>query len=330
MDLTGIDEAIQESIPTNDELDLEGAEPEGEPEGKEEESKEKKPKEDDKEGETKTEKDGIEGYDDSEKDEKPEGDEKKEGEEEEESEPEDNEPPVKKPKKNRYWERINNITRERNEARDRLAELEEQINSKPPELPPEPNPADYRFDKNKQGDYERASAQYHQDVGKWQAEVERIKDAHENRSTHKVDQEKATYHEKMANDTSVYGDYATANRTLANVPLSAEIHDALVHDEHNTDLFCFLGNPKNSKYLDMVQSAKGYRQAKLLTEISFKLQYHKNNAKRKTSKNPPPTGKPKGGKSVGGSGKNLDKSSFEDYSKAMSKAQRKLNKQWVT
>lgn len=317
-ELMDIDEAIQDSIPTNDESDSEGEEPEDQPEGKEGGEK--------KEGEEEEEKEGIEGYDDTEK-EKAEGDEKTDSESEK---TDTDEPPVKKPKKNRYQERIDTMTREKYEREARIAELEDQLNNKSPELPPEPDPAKYTFDRNIQGDMERARDQYNQDLGKWKSEVERINKSYENRDKEKTDRERSAYFEKMSKETSVYGDFETANRTLANVKSTQQIHEALATDEHNTDLFCFLGNPKNSAILDRVLRAKGYQQSRILAEISFKLQYHKNAAQRQPSKAPPPTGKPKGGRSGGSTGTNLDKASFETVSSALAKAENRLNKKWIT
>lgn len=326
-DLTDIDNAIQDSFSTNDESNLESEELETQDEGKEGGKKTQKGK---KEEEPESKDGVIEGYDDTDAANKPaEGDEKDEKTDDEVNIDDELEQPEKKKKRNRYQERIDTLTRDKYESQARIAELEEQINSKPPELPPEPNPADYTFDKNKQGDLERARDQFNQDVGAWRAEVERIKTAHENRGTAKVEQEKEKYHTKMSKETSVYGDYATANQTLTNVPLTHEIHNALVHDENNTDLFCFLGNPKNARHLETVLKAKGYRQSQLLAEISFKLQYHKNNAKRKPSNNPPPGGKPKGGESGSGKSRNLDNASFETVSKALAEAEKRQRNQFV-
>jgi len=306
-----LDTLIESSFPTTEEapevtdetISEEVAEEDGA-------SEDGKPEED---GEPGEEEDGkTDGTDDSEEVETTEEDEAK------------TEPP-KKPKRNKFQERIDQKTREVYELRQKLAEYEAKVESAPPELPAEPDPNKYTFDKNIQGDRERAIAQYNQDVGKWQAECERINAEHENRGVKRIQTEQQKYFSKMANEKSIYGDYTTAVQTLGSYKMTPELHEALLHDDNNTDLFCFLGNPKNQVAANEVFSLKGYQQARKLAEISFKLQAAKARQKAKPSSAKAPVGKPKGGK-AGAGGIDFEKMSDADYRKIMGKAKAKLGK----
>jgi hypothetical protein len=230
-----------------------------------------------------------------------------------------------KPKKNRFQERIDYKTQENRELRQKLEELEAQIESKPPELPPAPDPNKYTFDKRIKGDFERAQAKYYQDVGKWEAQCETVKSEHEGRGTQRVQKEQQRYFSKMASEKSFYGDYDTAVRTLGSFKMTPELHEALSHDDNNTDLFCFLGNPKHHSIAEEVFSMKGYSQARKLAEISFKLQAAKARQKAKPSGSKPPVSKPKGGKG-GSGGLDFEKMNDADYLKLMGKAKAKIGK----
>lgn len=230
-----------------------------------------------------------------------------------------------KPKKNRFQERIDQKTREAYELRQRVEELEAKIESVPPEFPPKPDPNKYTFDKNVQGDRERAIAQFNKDVGKWEAACESIKTAHENKGAQRIQSEQQRYFSKMAAEKSVYGDYGTAVQTLGSFKMTPELHEALAHDDNNTDLFCFLGNPKNRAVANEVFGLKGYSQARKLAEISFKLQAAKSRQQAKPSNAKSPIGKPKGGKG-GAGGIDFDKMPDAEYRKLMGKAKAKLGK----
>jgi hypothetical protein len=129
----------------------------------------------------------------------------------------------------------------------------------------------------------------------------------------------------MASEKSVFGDYDSAVRTLGSFKMTPELHEALSHDENNTDLFCFLGNPKNHSIAEDVFSLKGYAQARKLAEISFKLQAAKARQKAKPSKSKPPVNKPKGGKG-GGGGIDFDNMPDAKYREIMGKAKAKIGK----
>lgn len=309
-----LDTLIESSLPTTEEATVETDDEKTieDAAGEDGASKNGKPEES---GEPGEEEDGeIDGDDDSEEVEHP-----------EEDETEEKKEPPKKPKKNRFQERIDQKTREAYELRQRLEELETKLESVPPELPPKPDPNKYTFDKNVQGDRERAIAQFNQDVGKWEAACESIKTEHENKGAQRIQSEQQRYFSKMAAEKSVYGDYGTAVQTLGSFKMTPELHEALAHDDNNTDLFCFLGNPKNRAVANEVFGLKGYSQARKLAEISFKLQAAKTRQRAKPSSAKAPVGKPKGGKG-GAGGIDFEKMSDADYRKMMGKAKANIRK----
>lgn len=222
-------------------------------------------------------------------------------------------------------ENIKNLTTEKYRLMQENEQLRLEQESRPPEFPPKPDPNKYTFDKNVQGDRERAIAQFNQDVGKWEAACESIKTAHENKGAQRIQSEQQRYFSKMAAEKSVYGDYGTAVQTLGSFKMTPELHEALAHDDNNTDLFCFLGNPKNRAVANEVFGLKGYSQARKLAEISVKLQAAKSRQQAKPSSAKTPVGKPKGGKG-GAGGIDFDKMSDADYRKLMGKAKAKLGK----
>lgn len=243
----------------------------------------------------------------------------------EEDEKNTNKDQTPKPKKNRFQERIDQKTRENHELRQKLEEYEAKLESIPPELPPKPDPSKYTYDKTIKGDYERAVAQYNQDIGKWEKTCESITAEHANKGKARIQREQQQYFSKIASEKSIYGDYNTAVRSLGSYQMTPELHEALLHDENNTDLFCFLGNPKNNKFAEQVFGLKGYAQARKLAELSFKLQAAKARQQAKKGTDSLPVGKPKGGKG-GGGGIDFDKMSDADYRKVMGKAKAKLGK----
>lgn len=309
MDTMDLDAAIDSSFPTPEEASA-GADEPIEEATIIDAAKDKKPvvKDDDGSGEDGGEEGGEPG-------------------ETEDGEPEENEKnePEPKPKKNRAQERINQKTREIYELRRLNEELQAKIESKPPEFPEKPDPTKYTFDKNIKGDYERAVAKFNQDVGKWEASCEAIKLDHENAGTRRIQGEQQRYFSKMAADKSIYGDYNTSVKTLGNYPVTPELHQALLHDENNTDLFCFLGNPKNHAIAEDVFSLKGYVQSRKLAEISFKLQAAKTRQQAKPGNKSVPVSKPKGGRS-GAGGVDFEKMSDAQYREVMGKAKAKVGR----
>lgn len=299
-DMNELDSAIEAAFPPEtDTSQAEGGENEGQPGDGEEEQEATEGQEGEKGGETDPE--GVTG-------------DEKEG----QNKPDE---PAKPKKKDRYQERIDHKTRENYELKARIAQLEEERDAKPPELPPQPDPANYRY--RNEEERIQAQRQFDYDMGKWQSEVERINTEHANRGQVKIQNEQRQYFTKMSGEKSIYGEYDTALRNLSNYKMTPELHNALLHDSNNTDLFCFLGN--NPKLADEVFKLRGYQQSYRLAEISYKLQAAKVRSKAKPSSAPAPTGKPKGG-SGGKGGKSLADMSDTEYRNAMKKAKAKLSK----
>jgi hypothetical protein len=314
-DLMDIDAAIEESLPT--ESEPEGDEPTDE--GKQDESGDDKGKKDEPD-EGKEGKEGKEG----EKPDKP-AEEGKEGEEPREK-PDETEPEPPK-KKNRYNERLEYVAAERARLRRENEELRQQLESKEPELPPQPDPQKYQFDPNIPGQRDAAVARYNQDLGKWQADVERITEEHKNRDQTRVRREQEEYFHKMSAEKSIYGDFQTSVRRLAHLQITPELHDALKHEDNAADLFNFLGSRPD--IAESVLSMRGYQQARKLAEIALKLRYAQERKKTKQTKAPePPAKTPKQG-SGGGGVKKLDDLSFEEHSRMMLKAEEKRRKALV-
>lgn len=321
MDLSTIDAAIEDSLtPIQEETETLESEEVPESEVEEESSEE-----------------SDEGEGDGEKDEKGETDDDSEGEEDESGEDGEKEtgseekdtgesdPKKKKPRRNRYQERLDTLTRERYEAQARIEELEDQLFNKPPELPPQPNPTAFR---DQQGNVDQRALDFA--TGKWQAEVDRINQEFAQREQRKMLKERERYHQKISKEKSIYGDYQTALRNLDDLPMTPELHTALLHDENATDLFCFLGS--NRRIAEDVLKLRGHQQSLKLAEISQKLQAAKNRPKLKKSSNPPPTGKPKKGTvgKSGGTTKKFDDLSFEEHCKQMQKAEERKRMAFVT
>ncbi len=310
MELTELDTAIQESIPATEEhvddiIDDADILADDGKEGKEKPVDDKQGKEKDGEGndDDTDGTDDVEGVEVDDKDKKP-----------------DQTP---KPKRNKFQERIDEKTREVYELRQKLETIQAELESKPPELPPKPDPSKYTFDKTVKGDFERAQAQYHQDVGKWEAKCESITTAHEKRGEQRIQAEQQKYFSKMSAEKSIFGDYDTAVRSLSSYAMTPELHEALATDDNNTDLFCFLGNPKNHTIAEKAMTLKGYAQSRYLAEISFKLQAAKTRQQAKPSNSKSPVGKPKGGKGGGGA-LDIEKMSDSEYRKLMGKAKAKV------
>jgi hypothetical protein len=315
MDLLGdIDTAIEEAIPTEEKPPVDDEESTTD-DGKGEDSEETEETEEEEESEEST--DGDEDGDESDGEEKPDETEKKGD---------------KKPK-SRYQKRteelqksIDELTRERYALRAENNSLKEQHDSKPPELPPKPDPEKYTYTTGNQEEEAEAVARYNQDLGKWNAECELIKKNHANRHNIRIQEEMGQYFRKMESEKSEYGDYNKAYRNISdNKFMNAEFHNALKDSPNSTDLFCFLGNRPD--IARSVFELKGFALSRKLAEISVKLELAKSRQKTKSSKAPKPPAKVKG---HGGKAKVLsDNSSFEEISDALVKAQNKLSKKWI-
>ncbi len=224
-----------------------------------------------------------------------------------------------KHKKSRFQERIDNLTREKYRLKAELEALKQKLEKQEPDLPPQPDPKNYTFDSSKPGDYERALAQYNQDLGKWQAQVDLIKQEYQNREAKRIKEEQQGYMSRIMNQKSIYGDPNDAFETLKNLPLTQELHSALRDSDHPEDLFCFLGSHPDiaSQILDM----PSYKQIRTLAEIDIKLQEAKKK-KQFTQSKPKPQSAPKTEGAVS-SEKSLEEMSQEEYEKTMQKLRRK-------
>jgi hypothetical protein len=244
-------------------------------------------------------KEGEDGEDEDGEEKPAEGDEK------------DDQKPVDKPKKSRAAERIESLARERSQLRRELEDLRKQIDSRPPELPPQPNPEDYKTER----DYAYAMGQYN-------ATVEGIKAEHGKADERRIEREKATYQDKITKDKARFADFDKVVSSLGDTLITPELHDALYGCDNPADILYFLG--KNPLIADQVLSMSGRQQTIKLAEISVKLAAAQK-PKNIKSAAPKPPDKPKGSgaATAGGYSENM---SFEDHCKYMRKLEAQRRK----
>jgi hypothetical protein len=254
----------------------------------------------------------AEDDDDAEEPPKKEGDEKDEGETLEEGDEKDDPKPEPKPKKSRAAERIEALARERSQLRRELEDLRSQINSRPPELPPQPQPGEYKTER-----------EYAFAMGQYQAKVDGINAEHGKAEERRIERERITYQERIAKDKAKYSDFEQAVSGLGDIPISPELHDALYACNNPADILYFLG--KNPLIADQVLSLTGRQQTVKLAEISVKLAAAQR-PKNIKSAAPKPPEKPKGGASASASGYS-ENMSFDDHCRYMRKLEAQRRKQ---
>jgi hypothetical protein len=237
------------------------------------------------------------------------GEESDEGDEKDDQKPKDK--PEEKPKKSRAAERIESLARERRELRQQLAELQKQIRERPPELPPQPNPGEYKT----QREYDFAMGQY-------QAKVEAAQAEHGQAEERRVERERTAYQDRILKEKAKHADFDKVVSTLGDIPISPELHDALYGCDNPADILYFLG--KNPAIADHVLSMSGRQQTIKLAEISVKLAAAQK-PKNIKSAAPKPPEKPKGSSAAtaGGYSENM---SFEDHCKYMRKLEAQKRK----
>lgn len=220
-----------------------------------------------------------------------------------------------KPKKNRLQDRINQLTRDKYELRQKLAEIQAEEESEEPELPQAPAAPNPRHFSTQEA-YNKAVRDYDFAMGQHQAQIRQINSQREQADVNRIETEKQTYQQKIAADKGKYKDFDVVIQSMAHVPLSEQLHNTLVMIDNPADLVYFLG--KNPAIADGVLSLKGHAQTVKLAEISVKI---KNASKPKNlvSEAPKPAGKVSGG----GSSKNFDNLSFEEHCRTMDKLERK-------
>ena len=241
-DLMDIDTAIENSFPAIEDEEI-----------VEEDTPEENDKEDGEKSETEKEGDKKEKKDDEEEEEK-----KDDDSEEEDGEKEDKKPPIKKKKTDKVQKRFDELTREKYRLRKENEELRRRIESKEPEIPKQPDPKEFKS----QRDYDFA-------MGQWQAKVEGIKNESAQREQTRVQNEAQQYQAKIQSNKSKYEDFDRALQNIAHIDITPELHDALYHSDDATQLLYFLG--KNPSIAEDVLSMPSHQQSRKLAEISVKL-----------------------------------------------------------
>jgi hypothetical protein len=273
LELIDIDGAIDESFPAQNEETTEENEEEGG-----EESKEKK------EGEEK-------------KGSSEEGEENEEEEGEEETEGK-KKPDAKKEKPNRAQKRIDTLTRRNYELQRRLEEIERQSEQAAEELPPQPNPSEFKT----QREYDFA-------MGKWQAEVAAAEKIKETSKTAKINGEISQWNAKITRDMSKYEDLADSYEEFKQLPLTPALHEAMYHEKDAAHLVRFLG--KNLDVAERILRLSPTQQAMKFGEICTKMRAAENRKTNVVSNAPKPGKKLSGG--GGASKKDPSKMSAEEW-----------------
>lgn len=260
--------------------------------------------------------DEAKSKEDGEKDDSDEsGKEKKEG-EDEVDDPDKKKNQPKKEKPSRLVSRIDELTREKYELRRELERYKKSEIEKEPELPPKPDPRDYKFDPEKPETKIEAQRLLDRDTGKWEAEVERIKGELERKKEDakkaeedRVASETFTRNNRIAEDSKRYKDYDPNLSKIAHLKMTEELHDALLEIPNPAGVMRFFN--RNPIIAEKVLSLPSLKQSRQIALISYKL-----DAAEK--KSPNVSGAPNPGKKLpsggSGGGKDPSKMSAEEYS----------------
>lgn len=206
----------------------------------------------------------------------------KDGEGKKKDEEETGDDPAKeKPKPKRGDKRIDQLLHERSKLRRENEELRSQIKTKGPELPMQPDPKDYKD----QREYDFA-------MGGWQKEVESAKAESGKQKERQIAQEADRYQARIRTEKVKYSDFDTVVSDISDIPITPELHDAL-GEEGSVDLLYFLG--RNPAIAENVLSLKSHSQSRKLAEISMKVKSAAGKKKKVVSSAPKPPAKVGGG-----------------------------------
>lgn len=212
-----------------------------------------------------------------------------------ESEEDESEKP--KPKKNRLQERFNKLTEEKYKLRAELEEYKAKFGAKSDE-PVKPDPRMFKTER----DFRDAVIGYQKDM-------EHYTEKKEEASQVKIQQEQSAFNAKMSKEKALYKDYDIVVSNISHLPITEELHDALVNGDSGTDLLYFLG--KNPTIAEGIVEMSGAKAARTLAVIAEKLKASKSKGKKVVSDAPAPVTKVKG--NSGSVVKSVGKMSGDEY-----------------